>query len=177
MPSIAGFRSALQRHGNVGRQYRWRVNLAFPAAVTSSTQTQDASILAISTQTPKFTLGEVMLPWGGREFPEPGDRKWEPFPLTFLGVEDDFHHSLFEAWQEQFNGSQSNTAADEFVNLFQDVELELLDKNDAVVKTYRLQDAWPQEVGELTLDQTAQDSYSQFTVTLRYFNCQGATAR
>ena len=41
--------------------------------------------------------------------------------FTFIGVEDDFHHTMMEAWSELFNGSESNTAAGEFVDMYTDV--------------------------------------------------------
>lgn len=177
MPSITNFRSAIERHRGVQRQHRWRVNLSFPAAVASSEETRDASLLAITTTTPKSVMGEIMVPFGGREMPLPGDRKFEPITMTFIGVEDDFHHSLFEAWSEQFNGTDSNTASGEYVDLYRDIEIQLLDKNDNVVKSYMLESAWPQEVGELNLDQTAQDSYGQFSIILRFFKSRNPNSR
>lgn len=177
MPSITGFRDTLGRHKGVMRQHRWRVNFSLPASVASSEDNRDMSLLAITTSTPKSVMGEILVPWGGREFPTPGDRKFEPMQFTFIGVEDDFHHTMMEAWSELFNGSESNTAAGEFADMYTDVEIQLLDKNDQVVKTYVLEDSWPQEVGELTLDQTAQDSYGQFSVTLRYFKARNSSSR
>lgn len=177
MPSVTNFRSAINRHNGIQRQHRWRVNLSFPNAVATSDDTRDASLLATTTTTPKSVLGEILIPWGGREMPMPGDRKFEPLSITFIGVEDDFHHTLFEAWSEQFNGSDSNTAAGDFVDLYADIEIELLDKNDNVVKTYVLEQAWPQEVGELTLDQSAQDAFNQFTVIVRYFKSRNSSSR
>lgn len=177
MPQVTDFRNALNRHGGVGRQYRWRVTLSFPQSVATSDQSRDASLLAITTQTPKAVLGEVNLVWGGREFPQPGDRKFEPFQITFIGVQDDFHHTLFESWSEQFNGTLSNTSNGNFEDLYQDITLELLDSEDNVIKEYVLEDSWPQEVGELSLDQTAQDSFNQFTVTIRSFLHRNPSAR
>lgn len=177
MPSVSEFRSSLERHGGVQRQYRWRVNFAFPVTVATSDEARDASLHAITTATPKSVLGEVLVPFGGREMPIPGDRKFEPLTVTFIGVEDDVAHTLFERWSEQFNGTESNTAVGEFADLYQDVTMDLLDKQDNVIKTYRLQDAWPQEVGELTLDQTAQDTYQQFSVILRFFQSSNPSSR
>ena len=35
--------------------------------------------------------------------------------------------------------------------------------------TWTLQGTWPQNLGQLELDMSAMDSYTQFTVDLRYF--------
>lgn len=177
MSRITDFRAGVTKHGGVMRQYRWRFNFSFPASVASSDETKDVSVMAITSTTPKSVLGELMIPFGGREMPLPGDRKFEPISVTFIGVEDDFHHTIFERWSEAFNGTESNTAVAALEDLYKDIEIELLDKNDNVIKTYKLEDAWPQEVGELTLDQTSQDSYSQFTVVLRFFQSKSGAAR
>jgi len=177
MPSVTDFRAALTRHGGVGRQFRWRVNFSFPAGIATNDEVRDASLMAISTTTPKSTLGEVMVPFGGRENPLPGDRKFEPMNFQVLQTEDDFAHTLFEAWSEAINGSDSNTSSGALEDLYCDVEIQLLNQQDEVVKTYVLEDAWPLEVGELTLDQSAQDSFGQFPLTLRYFKSRNSSAR
>lgn len=176
MPAISNFRRVVSAHG-IGRQYRWRVNLSFPNGVATADETRDASLTAISTATPKSILGEVLVPWGGREFPFPGDRKFEPLNITFIGLSDDFNHTMFEAWSEAFNGSESNTSSDDFTNLYTDLTMDLLDSEDNVVKTYTLKNCWPQEVGELTLDQTSQDTYQQFSCILRYFSATNPSSR
>lgn len=167
--SINNFKSSVLRHGGVQRKYRWRINPSFPAGLVSSGESRDLSALATTTNTPKSTLGEIPVMYGGREFPFPGDRKYEAIPITFINVEDLFHHDVLETWSQLFNGDNSNNMSGNIQDLFQDWTLDMLDKNDNVVKTYRLEDCWPQEVGELELDQASQDEVSQFTFMLRFF--------
>ncbi|AWY10147.1 tail tube protein [Vibrio phage VP-1] len=168
MPTVNQFRAAVQRRGGVQRQYRWRVIVNFPAFAADNELARDASLTAITTQTPPSTLGEILIPWGGRELPYPGDRKFEALPITFIGVGDDSVHSAWEKWSEGINGSSSNQAGYEPSEYMRDIQIQLLDDRDVVKKTYTLEAAWPQNVGELELDQTAQDSYAQFTATLRF---------
>lgn len=165
---ISDFQSALQRHGGVQRQHRWRVILNLPPTVASADLIKDMSLTAITTQLPPSTLGEILIPYAGREIPLPGDRKFEPFPITFIGVEDDAIHEACEVWSELFNGTESNTQTGALEDLMVDVELQLLREDDSVIRSYFLEGSWPQEVGSLELDKQSQDSFSQFTLTLRY---------
>ncbi|QZI90463.1 hypothetical protein MYOV003v1_p0139 [Vibrio phage 207E48.1] len=177
MPSVQDFRAALQRRGGVGRQHRWRVIVNLPPFAASPDLLKDASLMALTTQTPNGVLGEISIPWGGREIPLPGDRKYEVFPITFIASEDDSVHTAFEIWQQGINGDRNNASTIANDDSMRDFTLQLLDQNDSVVKEYVLEGAWPQEVGQLELDQTAQDSYGQFTVNLRYIMSTTANSR
>ncbi|QJT71417.1 tail tube protein [Vibrio phage vB_VcorM_GR28A] len=165
---VSTFQAALNRHGGVQRQYRWRWIPNLPAAIASPSDLEDVSLMAISTTLPPSTLGEVLIPWGGRELPLPGDRKFQPWTVTMINTTDDFAHALCENWSELINGTQSNVTTGDQTALLLDQTLQLLDENDNVVREYTLELAWPQEVGEVELDQQSQDSFGQFTLTLRY---------
>ena len=175
--AISDFRSALNRHGGVQRKFRWRVGLSFPAGAVSSEDTRDASFLATSATTPKQTLGELLVPYGGREFPYPGDRQYELISFTFINTQDNFGHNAFELWSQLFNGDDSNTAAGDISDLLVDWTIELLDQDENVTKTYTLEDAWPQEVGEIELDQASQNEFGTYTVNLRFFKSTTENSR
>ena len=175
--AISDFRSAVTKHGGVQRKFRWRVNLAFPAGVVSAEDARDLSVLATTASTPKQVIGEMMVQWGGREFPYPGDRKYEPITFTFINVQDNFGHNALELWSQLINGDDSNTASAPVSDLLVDWTIDLLDQNDGVIKTYTLEDLWPQELGELELDQTSQDEYGTFTLTARYFKSSTNNSR
>lgn len=175
--SISEFRSAVQRHGGVQRKFRWAVNLSFPAGVVSAEDSRDMSALATTTTTPKQTLGEVLVQFGGREIAYPGDRKYEPITFTFINTEDNFAHDAFELWSQQFNGDESNTASTALSDLMSDWEINMLDQSDNITKTFKLEDTWPTEVGEIELDQASQDEYGTFTVTVRFFRSNNNNSR
>ncbi|AIX13120.1 tail tube monomer [Erwinia phage vB_EamM-Bue1] len=168
MATVSQFRAAIQNGGGVQRQHRWRVSLNFPTFVTDATTTQRVSLLAVTTNTPTGQLGEILVPWGGREIPMPGDRRFEALPITFINCVDNAPYNAFEVWQQYINGNENNRASADADEYFRDVVLELLDSQDRVTKTFTLQGAWPMNLGQLELDMSAMDSYTQFTVDLRY---------
>lgn len=177
MASIDRFRAALQRRGGVARQHRWQIVFNLPAFAASAEENQDLSLMAITSQTPVGRMGEIPLMWGGRTMPFPGDREFDMLPVTFIATESHFEHDVFERWAEAFNGSITNVRTGELTDLLRNFEMQLLDGADNVVKTYTLEDCWPQEVGQIELDQQAQNTFGQFTVNLRFFQARNAHSR
>lgn len=176
MASIDRFRAALQRRGGPARQHRWEVIINFPTFAASVEESRDVSLMAITSNTPSGTLGEIPLIWGGRTLPYPGDREFEMIPITFIATESHFEHDAFERWQEAINGSITNTATQSTPDVLRTVQMRLLDSQDRVTKVYNLEAAWPQQVGQIELDQQAQNSFGQFTVNLRYFQATNANS-
>lgn len=176
MASIDEFRAALLRRGGAARQHRWRITINFPTFAASPELGRDVSLLAMTTNTPTGRVGELPIIWGGVAVPLPGDREFDMIPITFMATESHVEHDAFEIWQENISGSESNNRSQEINDLLVDVQMDLLDSQDNVTKSYILQGSYPQEVGQLELDQTAQNSYGQFTVNMRYLNAVNANS-
>uniref|UniRef100_A0AAU6W401 Tail tube protein n=1 Tax=Pseudomonas phage Cygsa01 TaxID=3138529 RepID=A0AAU6W401_9VIRU len=176
MPNIADFLASVS--AGVHRQYKYRVTVNFPSIVASNDVTRTASLLAKSTAVPESIIGEMVINWGGREIPLPGDRTFPEFTLSFINTNDFKVREAWEAWSELINGSESNTAGvidpDDYMR---DITLELLGPTDNVIKTYVLQNAWPKSVGQIGLDMTAMDSFSEYDVALRYINLASNVTR
>lgn len=163
---ISQLRAAIK--SGLVRSNRWRVTVNFPGYAGSGADGQQASLLARTTNTPSATVGVIDLTWGGRNLPIPGDRTYEEFTVTFIGVNDMNVYNAFQKWSENINGSESNKGLTNLEQIMNDVTLELLDVNDQVTKTYILHDGWPATVGQMSLDSGEMDGYSQFDVTFRY---------
>jgi hypothetical protein len=77
----------------------------------------------------------------------------------------------FHTWSEQFNNHESNLAADrrQQAALCPEITCDLLDHNsDATLRTVRIKNAWPVQVGPLTLDMNAANQLGTFTVQIAY---------
>lgn len=176
MATVADFRNAVS--SGLTRQHKWNVIVNFPTFAGSNDDARQAALLARTTTMPSSMLGEIDLIWAGRKIPMPGDRTFEPIPVTFISVNDQNVRDAFETWSEYINGSESNSGAfGTLDDVFADVEMQLLGINDEIVKTYILRDAWPKEITGLEMDKGAQDSYGEFTVTFSYLNTESNTTR
>jgi hypothetical protein len=163
---ISQLRAAIK--SGLTRSNRWRVLVNFPGYAGNAGNGQQASLLARTTNTPSATVGVIDLTWGGRNLPIPGDRQYEEFTVTFIGVNDMNVYNAFQKWSENVNGSESNRGLTDLEQIMNDVQLELMNVNDQVTKTFILHDAWPAIVGQMSLDSGEMDGYSQFDVTFRY---------
>ena len=163
---ISALRNAIK--SGLVRSNRWRVLVNFPGYAGTGANGQQASLLARTTNTPSATMGVIDLTWGGRNLPIPGDRTYEEFTVTFIGVNDMNVYNAFQKWSENINGSSSNRGLTNLDTIMNDVTLEMMDVNDQVTKTYILHDSWPATVGQMSLDSGEMDGYSQFDVVFRY---------
>lgn len=175
MPSAGDFKQSIS--SGLIRQHRWRILVNFPSFAAANESTRRADLHARTAKTPNGTLGELDLKFDGLDVPIPGDRTYEELPITFLGVQDMEVMEAFEAWQEAINGTTSNTAQVTQAEYEVDMEMQLVDANDNVLKTYTIEAAWPKEIEGMDLDKGASDSYAEFTVTFRFFRAYSNRTR
>jgi len=176
MASISEFRSEIA--GGVQRQNKWQVTIPFPAFAGDGNDSRTVSILARTTKTPDFTIGEIEIPYFGRTLYMAGDRVYDPIDISFIGTTAKQERDAFERWVEAFNGSDSNTAtAGPLSDKLADIQIDLLDEAGAVVKSYTLVSAWPQNMIGYDLDATSADTLAEYTVTFRYDNLSSNTSR
>lgn len=173
MASVSAFRQQIRT--GLQRQNRFRVMVQFPEFAGGSDLTGATAMLARTTQTPASTVGVIELGWGGRIIPLPGDRTYADFQVTFLATNDHKILDGFEAWHNGMNSHDMNRTLSNLDDFMRDVQLDLMNQNDDVVKSYILRDAFPVSIEGISLDQGAQDSFGEFTVTFRYVSMSSNT--
>lgn len=157
----------------LARNNRWRVLVDFPVYAGTNADAQQASILARSTETPASSIGVIEVNYGGRTIPIPGDRTYDEFTVTFIGVNDMNVYNAFQRWSETINGSESNQGLTNLGDIFSDFTLQLMDVDDNITKTYVLHDGWPHIVGPMNMDAGEMDGYATFQISIRYvYNSQ-----
>lgn len=176
MSGITDFLNALSVAG-VARAHKWTVIVSFPSSIATTSTIEKISLLARSTTTPASTLGDLGVRFEGRNIPIAGDRTYEDFPLTILGTNDYLARDAFESWSELINGNESNTGLVAPVDYMSDIELQLHNQNDEIVKTYILKDAWPLNVAGSELDRASENTVLDYVVTFKYLNYVSDTTR
>lgn len=131
---------------------------------------------------PGSTLGEIAVPFFGREFYEYGDRKFDPWEITCYNSQDFAVRSFFEHWMAGMNlheenretvsgganGGHFSGGAGNYFNYFIDFKVEQLDRRNNVIYTYEIVNAFPTKINEIPLDYASMDEIETFAVTLRY---------
>ena len=163
--NIEEFRSRLGAGG--ARPNQFRVTLNFPTIAESD---NTYSILVSGAAIPASTVNPAIIQYRGREIKLAGERIFDPWTVTIV---NDTNHSLrrpFEQWLDSMNQKDDNRGNLNPVDYFQDIEIEHLDRNDAVLPggKYILYDAFPINMSEIALQYAQNDIIEEFTVTFQY---------
>jgi len=119
---------------------------------------------------PASTIGEIAVPYRGREIKIPGRRTYESWDITILSDGQFALRNAFERWMNDLNDTVENTASEPHnLNnvLFPTWSIDQLDRTGSPIKTYTFLHCWPTSISsiETTYDN---ETLAEFTVTLAY---------
>ena len=110
MAQLSNFVSALRDGG--ARANQFEVNITGGPA-TILTTNQDFKFLCKSTTVPALTMGELAVPYRGRNIYVAGDRTYETWAITVISDRGMMMRSAFEQWQSflgDIGGSTSRSS-------------------------------------------------------------------
>jgi hypothetical protein len=136
-----------------------------------------ASFLVTSASLPGQTIGTASVFYRGREVKLPGDKSFAPWTTTIL---NDGNLSIRKQIEGLMDRIESNVdkAGQVALREYETVlEVQQLDKNSAIIHSYKLIGAYPTDISEIGLDFGANDTISSFTCTwnYQYFIYDGST--
>ena len=163
--NIEEFRSRLGAGG--ARPNQFRVTLNFPTIAESD---NTYSILVSGAAIPASTVNPAIIQYRGREIKLAGERIFDPWTVTIVNDTNQSLRRPFEQWLDSMNQKDDNRGNLNPVDYFQDIEIEHLDRNDAVLPggKYILYDAFPINMSEIALQYAQNDIIEEFTVTFQY---------
>ena len=106
MPNINDFKSKLK--GGGARANQFRVVMPFPGFASLGGETENMSFLCHSTSLPGMTIGEVPIPFRGRELYVAGDRTFATWATTILNDNDFSIRKAYERWMNGINNMSDN---------------------------------------------------------------------
>ena len=163
--NIEEFSSRLGAGG--ARPNQFRVTLNFPTIAESD---NTYSILVSGAAIPASTVNPAIIQYRGREIKLAGERIFDPWTVTIINDTNQSLRRPFEQWLDSMNQKDDNRGNLNPVDYFQDIEIEHLDRNDAVLPggKYILYDAFPINMSEIALQYAQNDIIEEFTVTFQY---------
>lgn len=174
MASISDFLN--QMSGGGARANHFKVTIPFPGFATSTgRETEQLEFLIRSATLPPSNIEEAETFFRGRRVPIAGERTFEQWNIEVLNDTDFALRDAFERWS---NGASEHSSTNGLMNpqeYMVDFTAEQLDKNEEVIKTYNFVGGWPQNVGEIELNQSEQGTIEQFGVTLSYIYWESNT--
>ena len=167
MAAIDDFKANLL--GGGARANQFRVTITPPAGIAIGLDVRRASFLVTASNLPAQTLGEITVPFRGRQIYIAGDRTFEDtWSTTFLNDTDFMVRNAMELWMNGINDLADGTGTSALADYQTDLQVEQLDRDDTILKTYIFRSAWPTTVAQIDLSSETADGIESFEVTWRY---------
>ena len=167
MAAIDDFKANLIGGGARATQYRLTVTP--PPGIAIGLDLRRASFLVTASRLPESTLGEVAVPFRGRNIYVAGDRPApETWTTTFFNDTDFMVRNAMERWHNGINNFADNTGVTNAADFQTDLFVEQLDRDDTILKTYIFRNAFPLTIAAIDLTNEETTTIETFEVTWRY---------
>jgi|TARA_B100001996_G_scaffold61952_1_gene44359 hypothetical protein len=167
MANIDDFKANLI--GGGARANQFRVTITPPSGIAIGLDTRRTSFLCTGSNLPGSTLGEIAVPFRGRNIFVSGDRPApDAWTTTFYNDTDFMIRNAMERWQNGINDYANNTGVTSPADYQTDLFVEQLDRDDTVLKTYIFRNAYPLTIGEIALSSAEAGDLETFDVSWRY---------
>ena len=167
MANIADFKA--QMIGGGARPNQFRVELTFPSFVTLGVIAgQRAQFLCRAASLPASSIETISIPYRGRPVNFAGERSFQPWTVSIYNDTTFNIRNALEQWQsgiQQYNTTNGRTNPTDYQV---DLSVHQLDRNGATIKSYKFTDAFPTNIGAITLDYEQQNAIEQFDVEFVY---------
>ena len=167
MANIADFKA--QMIGGGARPNQFRVELTYPSFVTLGVIAgQRAQFLCRAASLPASTIETISIPYRGRPVNFAGERSFQPWTVSIYNDTTFNIRNALEQWQsgiQQYNTTNGRTNPTDYQV---DLSVHQLDRNGATIKSYKFTDAFPTNIGAITLDYEQQNAIEQFDVEFVY---------
>ena len=167
MANIDDFKANLI--GGGARANQFRVTITSPPGIAIGLDIRRSSFLVRGSSLPASALGEIAIPFRGREIYIAGDRTTaETWSTTFMNDTDFMVRNAMERWINGINDAADATGVIAPADYQTDLQVEHLDRDDTVLKSYIFRSAWPTSVTAIDLSSEAAAAIETFDVTWRY---------
>ena len=160
------FRSQLLGGGARSNQFRIEINN--PPAGAVNIPIENAAFLCTAANLPGMAVGEIAIPFRGRTLYLAGDRTFEPWDVTFLNDTNFAIRNAMERWNNSVNHLATGQGLTEPAQYMADIRVSQLDRDDRLLKTYTLINAFPLSVSSIELSASETSAIEQFSVSFRY---------
>ena len=167
MANIDDFKANLI--GGGARANQFRVTITPPPGIAIGLDVRRASFLVTASNLPQSQLGEIAVPFRGRNIYVTGDRPApEPWTVTFFNDTDFMVRTAMERWHNGINNFADNTGVTNAADYQTDLFVEQLDRDDTILKTYIFRNAFPLTIAAIDLTNEETTTIETFEVTWRY---------
>ena len=167
MANIADFKA--QMIGGGARPNQFRVELTFPSYVTLGVVAgARAQFLCKAAQLPASTIETLPVLYRGRPVNFAGERTFQPWTVTIYNDTTFGIRNALEQWQSGIQNYNTTNGRVNPTDYQVDLIVHQLDRNGAIIKSYKFVDAFPTTISAVGLDYEQQNAIEQFDVEFQY---------
>ena len=166
MANINDFKAKLA--GGGARANQFKVTMPFPGYSQVGGEIEELAFLCKTTALPGMTVGNITVPFRGRNIKIAGDRTFENWTITVINDTNFKLRNAFERWSNGINNMTDGEGLTNPADYQVDAFVDQLDRNGATLKSYTLRGAFPLAIGEIALDYGDNDKIEDFTVEFGY---------
>ena len=153
-------------HGGGARANQFSVSIRGRDA-SRGLSSEHFTFLCRSAQIPAMTIGEVTVPYRGRQIFVPGDRTYDAWTITIYNDSEYSSRNDLELWMNELQNIGSGThASGDYV--YRNAVVKQLDRNDQTIRSYSLIDCWPTTIDAIDLAYDTNDVIEEFGATFRF---------
>jgi len=160
---VDDFKSKLK--GGGARPNLFNVKVNFPAYALGDAEL--TSFMAKGAQLPASQMGEIVVPFRGRQLKIAGDRTFDVWTITVINDTGFEVRNAMERWMNGINSHNENTGFNDPAEYQTDLTVDQLDKDGLVLKTYNFRSCFPTEVSAIDLSYDTESTIEEFTVTFQ----------
>jgi hypothetical protein len=116
---------------------------------------------------PASMMGEIIVPFRGRELKIAGDRTFDVWNVQIINDTDFAIRDAMERWMNGMNGHTTNEGITNPTDYQADLIVEQLDKNGDILKTYNFRGCFPTAVDAIEVSYEATNAVEEFGVTFQ----------
>ena len=154
--------------GGGARANQFRVTITPPPGIAIGLDVRRSSFLAKASNLPGQTLGEIPIPFRGRNIYIAGDREFDTWSTIFINDTDFMVRNAIERWMNGINDMVENTGVSSPAEYQADLFVEQLDRDDTILKTYIMRNAYPLSTPQIEVAADSTNTIEEFEVTWRY---------
>ena len=168
MASLSGFQQALQ--GGGARANQFSVQLSGAGAGGAALSGSSFGFLCRSAQIPALTIGEVAVPYRGRQIFLAGGRPYDAWTVTIMNDRNFIIRGALEGWMDDMSDIGCTTKANTLsaTSYYANATVKQLDRNNNPIRTYKLEGLWPTTLDAIDLSYDANDAVEEFGATFRF---------
>ena len=154
--------------GGGARPHLFQATINFPTYAGSSDITETTSFLCEAAQLPGSTMGQIIVPFRGRQLKMAGDRTFDVWTATIINDTDFKIRNAMETWMSGIGGHSENVGRVNPVEYEADLRIAQLDRTGSKIKEYIFNGAHPTELSPIDVSYGLVDEVERFTVTFQY---------